>query len=508
MNSMPFDFDPLSLDFPALTLQCLPAPPTLSSLHPFSTDSSWSTQPPGLQQCTALQAYFAEKFRKWKIKCAAATTAWQEDIQYPPSEHPFQDPLELIERAEKQAGDQEKKVKDHIQVAYSMWTSLSEQQKQYTWLLELARSVDKKQKQIERMQDQRHSIQQENANLRSQIDLLNKLQQPREFKVQAPATLPVAQKFLEFWHEQAVVHDRRGVGLNLDDRHSDIGTVVGMAIDRWKNVVVSKRTSGSGTGEKRKLDQAALDGQVHLDRAASSSLISDSTSIENKRPKLGPGRDGTSDGFGQPTAARLHKSALSRSDVSTVSLANHEGESTAAASQFPPPELPAPSTRPPAATQVHRGTNGIPISSSASEAVKANNEEAEDVSTADTDGNRDDEMSDRDDNAEKDDGMSDQDADAEMEDDDALAYAGMIRAPVQHLTPLSAIPAQTEQTRQRHQLPATPSQPHGQGAGAHAADEGSHGSFRRQRQLRWGRPLCTARSEHHTIREAVDSRDE
>ncbi|OIW24813.1 hypothetical protein CONLIGDRAFT_583226 [Coniochaeta ligniaria NRRL 30616] len=266
MSSMPFDFDPLSLDFSALTLQCLQPPPTLSSFNPFPTESSWSIQLPGQQQFTALQAYFAEEFRKWRIKCAAATTALQEDIQYPPSEFSLNDdPQEAVRRAEKLADDLEKKVKDHIDTAYIRWEALPQHRKQDAWILELARSVVKKQTRIETMQEEQHRLRQDNANLRSQIDQLNKLQQPREFKLMTPATLPIDPKFIDFCLEEAVVHGRRTLGMNLDDRRSDIGTVVGTAIDRWKRVVVSHRPSGSGILGKRTVDQAGLNGapEVH-----------------------------------------------------------------------------------------------------------------------------------------------------------------------------------------------------------------------------------------------------
>ncbi|KAB5583313.1 hypothetical protein GE09DRAFT_948051, partial [Coniochaeta sp. 2T2.1] len=259
MSSNPFDFDPLILDFPALTLQCLQPPPTLSSLNPYSTDTSWSIQPPGEQQYRALGQYFSAELRQWRIRCAAATTALQEDIQYPPSESAFKDdPQEAIRRAEKLADDLEEKVQEHIETAYSKWSALTPQRRQDTWTLELARGVGKKHQQIESMQDEQRRLRQETSNLRSQIDQLNKLQQPREFKMMVPATLPVDQKFLDLWQEQAVVHGRRNLGMNLDDRRLDIGTAVRTSIDRWMRVVVSNRPSASGSGSvlKRGADQA------------------------------------------------------------------------------------------------------------------------------------------------------------------------------------------------------------------------------------------------------------
>lgn len=426
MTSMPFDFDPLSLDFSALTLQCLQPPPTLSSFNPFPTEVSWSIQPPGLQQYTALRACFSEEFRKWRIRCAAATTALQEDIQYPPSESAFRDdPQEAVRRAEKLADDLERKVNEHIDTAYSRWEALPQQRRQDTWVLELARSVGKKQTQIESMQEEQHRLRQENANLRSQIDQLNKLQQPREFKLMLPATLPVDQKFLDLWQEQAVVHGRRTVGLNLDDRRLDLGTLVGTAIDRWKRVVVSQRPSGTGVLGKRTADQARLNGEDHADRDSSSALVSNTAATQNKarallaadgRPQPRPERGGTSGGAGQLTVRR----AMPPASINPVG----EGMSRGRPLHYPDVDLNGLSTQL-APTPVVPGlagsaTNGTRPSKHASQPATGLRDAADGTSDEDAEADRNDELSDRDANADKDDGLSDQDADAEVDDDDTL----------------------------------------------------------------------------------------
>src|SRR5262245_6638268 len=102
-NSMPFDFDPLSLDFPSLTLQCLRPPPTLFSSTQHPTSTSWSVQCPGQREFEALQAYFAEEFRQWRITCASATTAVTEELPYPPTNTPLRDVREAVKRAEASA---------------------------------------------------------------------------------------------------------------------------------------------------------------------------------------------------------------------------------------------------------------------------------------------------------------------------------------------------------------------------------------------------------------------
>lgn len=262
MHSMPFDFDPLSLDFPALCLQCLEPPPTLFSSTQHPTPTSWSINPPGEKQDQALLAYFQEEFRKWKITCSSATTAVMEELTYPPSQTAtFQENTrDSVQRAERAAERLERQVTEHLASAFSVWQQLPPQRRQELWILELARSVGRKQKEVDKLKETQHSLEQENANLKSQIDHLNRLQQPREFKVANPMTWGMSQKMIQLAAE-AGVSGRRVVGLNMEDRHSDLNTVVSSAIDRWKNVIVSTRAT-SGLASQRPLDPSSGSTQI------------------------------------------------------------------------------------------------------------------------------------------------------------------------------------------------------------------------------------------------------
>lgn len=254
---MPFDFDPLSLDFPALCLQCLEPPPTLFSSTQHPTPTSWSITPPGEKQDQALLAYFQEEFRKWKITCSSATTAVMEELTYPPSQAAtFQENTrDSVQKAERAAEKLERQVTEHLASAFSVWQQLPPQRRQELWVLELARSVGRKQKEVEKLKETQHSLEQENTNLKSQIDHLNRLQQPREFKIANPMTWGMSQKMIQLAAE-AGVSGRRVVGLNMEDRHSDLNTVVSSAIDRWKNVIVSSRATG-GLASQRPLDPSS-----------------------------------------------------------------------------------------------------------------------------------------------------------------------------------------------------------------------------------------------------------
>lgn len=161
MNSMPFDFEPLALDFPALTLQCLQPPPTLFSSLQHSTTTSWSISPPGHQQYEALCAYFKEEFRKWRIICETTTTAVNDDIPYPPPAVVFKyEAREAAERALRMADSLERQVEHHVQSTYATWQGLPAERQGELWVLELARSVGKKQHEIDSLKETQHSLKQ------------------------------------------------------------------------------------------------------------------------------------------------------------------------------------------------------------------------------------------------------------------------------------------------------------------------------------------------------------
>ncbi|KAF4992816.1 hypothetical protein FDECE_13602 [Fusarium decemcellulare] len=254
-NSMPFDFDPLSLDFPALTLQCLQPPPTLFSSTQHPTSTSWSVQSPGQREFDALQAYFKEEFRAWKVTCASATTAVMEEFTYPPSAGTFRDVRDAVRKAEKTAEQLEAQVDEHLQSAYTVWESLPVQRQQELWVLELARGVGRKHKEAEKMKEQQHRLKQENASLKSQIEHLNKLQQPREFKIATPITVPLERDLITATYEQAV-KGGKAVGFSLEDSQVDLSSVVSRSIERWKGVITSSRANASGMNAQRPLDQA------------------------------------------------------------------------------------------------------------------------------------------------------------------------------------------------------------------------------------------------------------
>ncbi|KAK4155719.1 hypothetical protein C8A00DRAFT_31472 [Chaetomidium leptoderma] len=254
-ESMPFDFDPFSLDFPALTLQCLEPPPTLfaSTQHP--TPTSWSILPPGQTQLKALYAYFQDEFKRWKVACAAATTALSEELAYPPSLNPARtDTKAEVRQAEQTAEKMEKHVYDHLEATYSIWNGLAQEQREQLWRLELARGVGRKQKEVGKLKEGKHLLRQENTNLKTQIEQLTRLQQPREFKITPPSTVYVDEKLMRRMLEENVGSGKHLVGFDIADRHSDLNTLVSSVIDRWKKVIVSTRSASGGLQGQRSLN--------------------------------------------------------------------------------------------------------------------------------------------------------------------------------------------------------------------------------------------------------------
>jgi len=398
MDSTPFDFDPLELDFTALVLQCLEPPAALLASMPTPTPTSWSLDPPGPKELEALKGYFQEAFRKWKISCAAATTAVGEDLAYPPPQTlPKIDPIESIRKAEKKAEDQEKRVAVHIMSTYQGWNNTPPAQRELYWKLELARGVLRKQKQVDKLKDVEHTLRQENENLKAQYQYLSRLQQPREYKIQPPTTIPFDPKLVSYLAEEGVVHNKRGVGLNLGDRHSDLNTIVSRSIDRWKGVILSTRPESIGS-LKRKVDTGEPETGTTVKRANVST-----NQVQSKPP--------------QPQHQQVQQQAQQpQSQPQYQQVQQH-------------PQLPLPHGLP---QQSQSAYEGFPEANTASEGSQPSTRNSATVSPADPDADDDDDDESSDGDADKDgevdedaDGDSEADADADAEMEDGSAYNTM-----------------------------------------------------------------------------------
>lgn len=332
MTSMPFDFDPLSLDFPALTLRCLKPPPTIFSSTPVSTADSWSVSPPGQQQYEALCNYFSEEFQKWRIACASATTIVH-DVDYPPSHAALiEDRREAVLRAEKQGEQLQAQLSKHLQAVYQAWNDVPPQRRQETWLLEMARSVSTKQNQIDTLKDTEHKLRHEIENLKTQIATFNRLQHPREFGIMSPETFPTSKKFIDFMLEAGVVHGWQSLGFDMEGRHEDIEPLVAAAIERWKTVVVSKRVQESGLNGQRALAQPVPAGPALPNGSTSSASsvpdvngeVDTSMPVDQPEPALQSNGTDNASGPKAPSAVPASIGTSTGSDSKTPHGSNNE----------------------------------------------------------------------------------------------------------------------------------------------------------------------------------------
>lgn len=247
-RATPFDFNPLSMDFPALCLQCLESPPTLFSSTPHSTSKSWSIAPPGDKQNEALRTFFGEEIRQWKI--AHPAKAGTESFLYSPPQggDPENDSRRLADPTEHSVDSLERQVTEHLEASFQVWNSLPAQRRQELWILEMARSIDKRRKEVIGLKESRNSLKQENASLKLQVDHLNRFQQNGDLDSLA-RTLKVDDKMAEVWNEQS--------SGSLPEDRRDISTMVSGAIERWRNVIVSSRTSNSIHAQRSLEDMSA-----------------------------------------------------------------------------------------------------------------------------------------------------------------------------------------------------------------------------------------------------------
>ncbi|RCI16730.1 hypothetical protein L249_2763 [Ophiocordyceps polyrhachis-furcata BCC 54312] len=254
-NSMPFGFDPQSLDFPALALRCLCPPPTLFSSTQHPTPTSWSVESPGQREFDALNVYFRQALHSWKLTCASTSEELNKQLA---SASQHKDAPDAVRKAEMAAVNLERQVEEHLQSAYAVWQTLPPQRQQELWVLELARGVGRKHKETETLKAQRLKLEQENANLKSQIDQLNRRQQPPEFQLLPPATVSLDRDVLAHAYERGV-KGGQAIALDLvDDTQADLSTVITKSIEKWKNVISATRSTTGGMTAQKALDHATF----------------------------------------------------------------------------------------------------------------------------------------------------------------------------------------------------------------------------------------------------------
>lgn len=175
-----------------------------------------------------------------------------DDIPY--AGGPHRDKGELVRNAEKSAENLERQVNEHLHSAFAVWDRLPPPRQNELWVLELARGVGRKHKENEKRKEAQQRLEQEVVHLKSNLDQLNRLQQPREFKIVTPTTVPFERDFMSHAYELRI-KGAGATGFDIQDRDADLGTVISRAVERWKNVIVSSRITNGGMGAQKPLDQ-------------------------------------------------------------------------------------------------------------------------------------------------------------------------------------------------------------------------------------------------------------
>lgn len=228
----PFDFDPFSLTYPALCLRCLHTPPTLFSGQPFSTTTSWSIEAPGPAQLEPLRQYFQETFRRWKSE--RALTEGRKDHQ----RNHANGHINGYSHSDQQAQQEQDKVMKHVTSAFNHWKVVPDKQRQESWRLEVLRAYAREQDKQKATATALENAEQEVLHLRAQVDQLSKCQQPREFLLFPPASVPIPQD---------AVREMSKAGLDFAALDYD------SLVDKWKAVIHRHRKSNAGMAAQKPL---------------------------------------------------------------------------------------------------------------------------------------------------------------------------------------------------------------------------------------------------------------
>ena len=179
----PFDSDILCLTFPAMCLRYLSTPPTIFSTHPIATNRSWSVETPGPAQLESLQRWLENKLQNWR-QGTRDVALEKEHLVKGMNGHMARHQLET-------QGEEEAKYTKHLHDAFQAWKALPEKQKQETWRVESLHAYAREQGKRKEAETRLRRVEQEAQHLRAQVDQLSKCQQPREFVLFPPKTLPL-----------------------------------------------------------------------------------------------------------------------------------------------------------------------------------------------------------------------------------------------------------------------------------------------------------------------------
>ncbi|KAI9794583.1 MAG: hypothetical protein M1816_004470 [Peltula sp. TS41687] len=248
-TTSPLPFDIFALTFPALVLQCLAPPPTLYATSPFPTVNSWSLDLPGEMQLRALVDWLRGQYRPWKREVSRTTDTRNErgggvggGAGYPghrPREVVHHDggrkPIMTAEAAQ----EQEDAVVKHALDAYNHWDLLPDKSKSDSWRLEILRAFSREKEKRQQVDIKLEEALQDVDHCKAQVDRLSRCQQPREYLMKTPTSMPVAKETL-----------RELSGLSntpISDWDFD------RLLNKWKMVVQENRRGTTGMASQKPL---------------------------------------------------------------------------------------------------------------------------------------------------------------------------------------------------------------------------------------------------------------
>ncbi|KAI9672940.1 MAG: hypothetical protein M1817_003104 [Caeruleum heppii] len=192
----PFNTDPFQLTYPALILDLLPRPSTLFSTSPFPTSHSFPLEAPGSAYFELALKAIRNLYTKYRAERASLERRKESNSSYGETAggFPQDNGVKRGETSSSEDQDEENRVVRHLNEAFDAWKGFPEKQKQELWNLEILRAYAKEQDRREEALGQLDRAQQKIAGLKAQIDRLSKCQQPRDYLLHPPSTIPLSKE--------------------------------------------------------------------------------------------------------------------------------------------------------------------------------------------------------------------------------------------------------------------------------------------------------------------------
>jgi hypothetical protein len=138
----------------------------------------------------------------------------------------------------------------HLELAYTQWMSVSEEQRTKQWQLELARAFVNEQEKRKEAEERVERVQEEAAQLQAQVEMLSRCQWPREMALWPPERVPVGNKVMKELRLELKKNNTSNTGYGDEDGSDSRGEGARWNFERlvgkWKNVVKEDKARRTG----------------------------------------------------------------------------------------------------------------------------------------------------------------------------------------------------------------------------------------------------------------------